>query len=204
VIYNNLKGRIVDVATGPGQIRFDVGLDRPLTEFDATGGDLVWMEGSTVRFSAFDYDSSDEDDDSVNTSVPFQVAYAVSIHSRALGRTPSRSSSLMPTRTTSRTASSTWPSPGRETLKIFRTRSPSRLCSSVFDGPRTRRTLHFCRSVVDSRPLRIAACSVSRRLITTAMPRPAPKHLRPDRLWRALIASWRDRLQQGCYSPVGG
>ena len=36
--------------------------------------------GSTVRFSVYDYDTSDEDDDSLNTSVPFQVAYAVSIH----------------------------------------------------------------------------------------------------------------------------
>ncbi|AWN17958.1 RecD-like DNA helicase YrrC [Salinisphaera sp. LB1] len=28
----------------------------------------------------YDYDTSDEDDDSLNTTVPFQVAYAVSIH----------------------------------------------------------------------------------------------------------------------------
>jgi len=36
--------------------------------------------GSTVRFSVYEYDTSDEDDDSLNTTVPFQVAYAVSIH----------------------------------------------------------------------------------------------------------------------------
>jgi hypothetical protein len=80
VIYNNLKGRIVDIAHAPGQIQFDVELDRPLTEFDVVGGELEWVEGSTVRFSVYDYDTSDEDDDSLNTSVPFQVAYAVSIH----------------------------------------------------------------------------------------------------------------------------
>jgi ATP-dependent exoDNAse (exonuclease V) alpha subunit len=80
VIYNNLKGRIVDIALAPGQIQFDVELDRPLTEFDVVGGELEWVEGSTVHFSVYDYDTSDEDDDSVNTSVPFQVAYAVSIH----------------------------------------------------------------------------------------------------------------------------
>ena len=33
-----------------------------------------------MRFSVYDYNTSDEDDDSLNTSVPFQVAYAVSIH----------------------------------------------------------------------------------------------------------------------------
>lgn len=80
VIHNNLKGRIVNFAYGPGQIQLDVELDRPLTKIDVVGGDLEWVEGSTVRFSVFDFDTSDEDDDSLNTSVPFQVAYAVSIH----------------------------------------------------------------------------------------------------------------------------
>jgi len=80
VIYNNLKGRIVNITYATGQIQFDVELDRPLSEFDVVGGELVWVEGSTVRFSVYDYDTSDEDDDSLNTAVPFQVAYAVSIH----------------------------------------------------------------------------------------------------------------------------
>ena len=79
VIYNNLKGRIVGIAFDTGEIQFDVELDRPLTGFDV-GEELEWVEGSTVRFSVYDYDTSDEDDDSLNTSVPFQVAYAVSIH----------------------------------------------------------------------------------------------------------------------------
>jgi hypothetical protein len=80
LIYNNVKGRIVDIALDAGQIQFDIELDRPLTEFDVVGGELEWVEGSTVRFSVYDYNTSDEDDDSLNTSVPFQVAYAVSIH----------------------------------------------------------------------------------------------------------------------------
>lgn len=80
VIYNNLKGKIIDITTAPGQITFDVELDRPVSEFDVDGDDLEWVEGSTVRFTVYDYDTSDQDDDSVNTSVPFQVAYAVSIH----------------------------------------------------------------------------------------------------------------------------
>jgi energy-coupling factor transporter ATP-binding protein EcfA2 len=80
IIYNNLKGKITHISTNLGQIQFDVELDRPLTELDIIGGELEWVEGSTVRFTVYDYDVSDEDDDSVNTSVPFQVAYAVSIH----------------------------------------------------------------------------------------------------------------------------
>lgn len=80
VIYNNLKGRIVDIALATGQIQFDIELDRPVTEFDVDGEELKWVAGSTVRFSVYDSNVSDDDDDSVNTAVPFQVAYAVSIH----------------------------------------------------------------------------------------------------------------------------
>lgn len=80
VIYNNLKGRIVDIAQVPGRIQFDVELDRPLSEFDVNHDELEWIEGTTVRFSVYETDASDEDDDSLNTTVPFQVAYAVSIH----------------------------------------------------------------------------------------------------------------------------
>ena len=81
VIYNNLKGWIVDIDHTPGRIHFDVELDRPLSEFDVIGSELEWICGSTVRFTVYEFDdSSDEDDDRLNTSVPFQVAYAVSIH----------------------------------------------------------------------------------------------------------------------------
>lgn len=80
VIYNNLKGRIVHIEHDRGWIQFDIELDRPLNEFDVAGLELEWITGSTVRFTVYDYDVSDEDDDSLNTTVPFQVAYAVSIH----------------------------------------------------------------------------------------------------------------------------
>lgn len=81
VIYNNLKGWIVGIDHVPGRIQFDVELDRPLSEFDVDCDELEWVIGSTVRFTVYEYDdTSDEDDDTLNTSVPFQVAYAVSIH----------------------------------------------------------------------------------------------------------------------------
>lgn len=80
VIYNNLKGRIVGIDHQRDRIQFDIELDRPLSEFDVDSNELEWIEGSTVRFSVYEADASDEDDDSLNISVPFQVAYAVSIH----------------------------------------------------------------------------------------------------------------------------
>lgn len=80
VIYNNLKGWIVGIERTKERIQFDVELDRPLSEFDVDNNELEWMGGSTVRFSVFDSGTSDDDSDELNTSVPFQVAYAVSIH----------------------------------------------------------------------------------------------------------------------------
>lgn len=80
VIYNNLKGQIVGIDHFPDRIQFDVELDRSLSELDVVGNELEWMGESTVRFSVYEDETSDEDDDSLNTSVPFQVAYAVSIH----------------------------------------------------------------------------------------------------------------------------
>lgn len=80
-IYNNLKGKIIDIHHILGQIRFDIELERPLTELDFENDELEWMGGSIVRFTVYEVENtSDEDDDSLNTTVPFQVAYAVSIH----------------------------------------------------------------------------------------------------------------------------
>ncbi|MGE9282244.1 ATP-dependent DNA helicase [Streptomyces rochei] len=80
VIYNNLKGKIVAIQTFPGRIQFDVSLDRPVTAFDVDGVQLRYVQDSTVQFDVYERGSGDDDDDSTTGSVPFQVAYAVSIH----------------------------------------------------------------------------------------------------------------------------
>ena len=80
VIYNNLKGRIVCITPERDRVQFDVELDRNISEFDVHGTELKWMGNNTVRFAVYNHDVSDDDDDSLNTTVPFQVAYAVSIH----------------------------------------------------------------------------------------------------------------------------
>jgi hypothetical protein len=80
VIYNNLKGWIRAITRGSDRIQFDIELDRPVSEFDVYGTELNWVSGSIVRFPVYDYETSDDDDDSLTTTVPFQVAYAVSIH----------------------------------------------------------------------------------------------------------------------------
>jgi hypothetical protein len=80
VIFNNLKGTITGIERVPGRITFDVELKRDVTESDVRLTDLRWVEDSTVQFDVFERHGSDDDDDEVNTLVPFQLAYAVSIH----------------------------------------------------------------------------------------------------------------------------
>lgn len=80
LIFNNLKGKIVDIVVYPDHVQFDVWLDRSVTAIDVEGYDLEYVGDSTVRFHVYQPGSTDDDDESSDTSVPFQVAYAVSIH----------------------------------------------------------------------------------------------------------------------------
>jgi DNA replication protein DnaC len=85
VIYNNLKGKIADIVLYEDAIQFDIELDKAITEFDVQGLELEWVGNSEdnksiIRFVVYKHKSTDEDDESVNTIVPFQIAYAVSIH----------------------------------------------------------------------------------------------------------------------------
>ena len=80
VIFNNMKGTIAAIDRAPGRITFDVDLERQVTEGEVAFTELRWVAESTVQFDVFERASSDEDDDILNTVIPFQIAYAVSIH----------------------------------------------------------------------------------------------------------------------------
>lgn len=80
VIFNNMKGTIAAIDRSPGKITFDVVLEREITEGEVAATELRWVADSTVQFDVFDRPNSDEDNDKLNTLVPFQIAYAVSIH----------------------------------------------------------------------------------------------------------------------------
>lgn len=80
VIFNNLKGTIVAIERVPGRITFDIDLERDMSAVDFFGTELRSVGGSVVQFDVFERGNSDEDDVTVNTLVPFQIAYAVSIH----------------------------------------------------------------------------------------------------------------------------
>lgn len=80
VIFNNMKGKIVSIDRAPGRITFDVKLERDVTAGECLFAGLRWVGGSTVQFDVLERANSDDDDDTVNTLIPFHVAYAVSIH----------------------------------------------------------------------------------------------------------------------------
>lgn len=86
LIHNNTKGRIVGIHPKEQQIWFDIELEESINAIDAWdyGFELIRESeagNSVISFSVNKFRSTDEDDDDYNsTVVPFQVAYAVSIH----------------------------------------------------------------------------------------------------------------------------
>jgi len=86
VIHNNLKGKILDIHIFEDSIQFDIQIDKPITDLDIQDYDLELLESteeskSVIRFKVNKLRSTDEDDDnSAADVVPFQIAYAVSIH----------------------------------------------------------------------------------------------------------------------------
>lgn len=91
IIHNNMKGilqgvEIIDAGTMEERIQFDVEIQKAVDERDVLGLDLELLEcfeeeeKSLIRFYVHKLKSADEDGEDSSTAVPFQVAYAVSIH----------------------------------------------------------------------------------------------------------------------------
>lgn len=87
LIHNNSKGKIVKIRVEEQRIWFDIELEESINELDAWEYDFELigksdLGNSIISFAVNKYRSTDEDDDNDNDStvVPFQVAYAVSIH----------------------------------------------------------------------------------------------------------------------------
>ena len=93
IIHNNMKGiiqgiEIIDADTPEERIQFDVEIPKEIDEWNTRYCDFQLLEcfegeeRSLIRFYVHKLKSADEDgdDQSSRTIVPFQVAYAVSIH----------------------------------------------------------------------------------------------------------------------------
>ncbi|MDE7433201.1 MAG: ATP-dependent RecD-like DNA helicase, partial [Lachnospiraceae bacterium] len=86
LIHNNSKGRIIAIQVEDRQIRFSIEVEEIITEIDAENYEFELLGESDVgnpviSFGVNKHRSTDEDDDDADsTVVPFQVAYAISIH----------------------------------------------------------------------------------------------------------------------------
>lgn len=86
LIYNNMKGRIIKIEKLDEKIYFDIEINKTISELEAQENNLEFINNSEngnsiVRFYVNKYKNHDEDNDvSAENIVPFQIAYAVSIH----------------------------------------------------------------------------------------------------------------------------
>ena len=85
LLYNNLKGNILDIEEGDDQIKFTIEVERTLNGFDVDGYSLeleppIHDKKSVVSFYVGKAVTKDDEDRRAEFIVPFKVAYAVSIH----------------------------------------------------------------------------------------------------------------------------
>lgn len=83
-IYNNLKGKIVGIKVLDKQIEFEIEIDKVINSLATRMYDFQLVSSdsrkSVISFKVNEFPTTDEDDESSEAIVPFQVAYAVSIH----------------------------------------------------------------------------------------------------------------------------
>ena len=87
LLYNNLKGRIIKIDKESDRISFTIDVDVVLTERDCKREEIELIdnkENSTrIRFTVYAYNDEKNDGDDelrMKSIIPFQLAYAVSIH----------------------------------------------------------------------------------------------------------------------------
>lgn len=83
-IYNNLKGKIVGIEKHEKYIQFEIEIYKSLNELEIDQSECEFENlgngHSIIKFEVNKYKSTDEDNESPSDVIPFQIAYAVSIH----------------------------------------------------------------------------------------------------------------------------
>ena len=85
LLYNNLKGRIVDISKRDSAILFTLDIDTILTERQCRNESFEFVDvtdlGTRIRLEVIaNDDESVAEEERIKTIIPFQIAYAVSIH----------------------------------------------------------------------------------------------------------------------------
>lgn len=85
LLYNNLKGKIIDILKEDVSILFTLDIDTILTERQCRNESFEFVDvtdsGTRIRLEVITNDDElAEDEERIKTIIPFQIAYAVSIH----------------------------------------------------------------------------------------------------------------------------
>lgn len=81
VIYNNMKGIIIDIEDNENSILFTIEINSVLSELDVFGFELLDNSKNGKSVIRFSIDKKiDTDSDNTTSVMPFQIAYAISIH----------------------------------------------------------------------------------------------------------------------------
>lgn len=84
LLYNNLKGIIVDIKYGEKKIIFTIDVKTFLSEAQCKGETFEFIgttdDGTRISLEIFSWDDELSEDDKIKTVIPFQLGYAISIH----------------------------------------------------------------------------------------------------------------------------
>lgn len=86
LIYNNFKGKITKIQKEEEKIYFEIEINKTISALEAQFNNLEYVKNSDngnsiIRFHVNKYKNQDDDNElSAENIVPFQIAYAVSIH----------------------------------------------------------------------------------------------------------------------------
>lgn len=85
LLYNNLKGRIADISKSDSAIIFTLDIDITLTARQCRNESFEFVDvidsRTRIRLEVVEnYDESASEEERIKTIIPFQIAYAVSIH----------------------------------------------------------------------------------------------------------------------------
>ena len=84
MLYNNLKGTILNIEYGEKKIIFTIEVETRLTEIQCGDESFKYVRmtanGTVIEIEIISWDDDLSEEDKIKTVIPFQLAYAISIH----------------------------------------------------------------------------------------------------------------------------
>ena len=84
MLYNNFKGTILNIEYGEKKIIFTIEVETRLTEIQCRDESFKYVRmtenGTVIEIEIISWDDDLSEEDKIKTVIPFQLAYAISIH----------------------------------------------------------------------------------------------------------------------------